>query len=185
MTIKTVSYRSLQSGPTFTVLGAVHGNEPCGAAAINRLIADLDRGEAALAKGELQLVPVCNPRAYAEKVRFVERNCLQCGLCQQTCPENAISLQPRLLLTPQAREPVTLNEEEPFPCVRCAKPFGTRSMIERMSAKLAGHSMFGGDGLRRLQMCADCRVIDMMEAKNTQQDPLILDIPPSGKRTPS
>jgi ferredoxin len=119
------------------------------------------------------------------RLRFVERNCLQCGLCQQTCPENAISLQPRLLLTPQAREPVTLNEEEPFPCVRCAKPFGTRSMIERMSAKLAGHSMFGGDGLRRLQMCADCRVIDMMEAKNTQQDPSILDIPPSGKRTPS
>ena len=74
MTIKTLSYRSLQPGPTFTVLGAVHGNEPCGAAAINRLIADLDRGEVVLTQGALQLVPVCNPRAYAENVRFVERN---------------------------------------------------------------------------------------------------------------
>lgn len=74
MTIKVVTYRSLQPGQTLTVLGAVHGNEPCGAAAINRLIAGLDRGEVVLKQGTLQLVPVCNPRAYAGNVRFVERN---------------------------------------------------------------------------------------------------------------
>ena len=74
MTIKIVNFRSLQPGPTFTVLGAVHGNEPCGAAAINRLVADVDSGAVALRQGTLQLVPVCNPRAYARNVRFVERN---------------------------------------------------------------------------------------------------------------
>jgi ferredoxin len=95
-------------------------------------------------------------------LRFIERNCVQCGLCVNTCPENAITLVPRLLLGPQAKEPVTLNEAEPFNCVRCGKPFGTRQMVENMLGKLGAHSMFIG-GTRRLQMCGDCRVVDMME----------------------
>jgi ferredoxin len=97
-------------------------------------------------------------------LRFIERNCVQCGLCVNTCPENAITLVPRLLLGAQAKEPVTLNEAEPFNCVRCGKPFGTRQMVENMLGKLGGHSMFVG-GTRRLQMCGDCRVVDMMENK--------------------
>jgi ferredoxin len=96
-------------------------------------------------------------------LRFIERNCVQCGLCAATCPEDAIRLVPRLLLGEKARQPVTLNEAEPFSCVRCGKPFGTRQMVENMTGKLGGHAMFaGGAGLRRLQMCGDCRVVDMM-----------------------
>src|SRR5262245_56482303 len=97
-------------------------------------------------------------------LRFIERNCVQCGLCADTCPEDAIQLVPRLLLGPQAKEPVVLNEAQPFNCVRCGKPFGTRQMVDNMLGKLSGHSMFAG-GVRRLQMCADCRVVDMMENK--------------------
>lgn len=97
-------------------------------------------------------------------LRFIERNCVQCGLCANTCPENAITLVPRLLIGEKAKEPVTLNEAEPFDCVRCGKPFGTRRMVENMLGKLGGHSMFAG-GTRRLQMCGDCRVVDMMENK--------------------
>jgi ferredoxin len=100
----------------------------------------------------------------APRLRFIERNCVQCGLCADTCPENAITLVPRLLLGADAKEPITLNEAEPFNCVRCSKPFGTRQMVDNMLAKLGAHSMFAGaGGLRRLQMCADCRVVDMME----------------------
>ena len=97
-------------------------------------------------------------------LRFIERNCVQCGLCEATCPEDAITLEPRLLLTSLAKQPVVLNEAEPFNCVRCGKPFGTRRMVENMTAKLGGHAMFAG-GVRRLQMCGDCRVVDMMENK--------------------
>jgi ferredoxin len=98
------------------------------------------------------------------RLRFVERNCVQCGLCVQTCPEDALALTPRLSLGPEAKTPVVLNEAEPFDCVRCAKPFGTRRMIDNMLARLTGHAMFGSAAqLRRLQMCADCRVLDMME----------------------
>jgi ferredoxin len=95
-------------------------------------------------------------------LRFIERNCVQCGLCADTCPEDAIALLPRLLLGGKAKEAVVLNEAQPFDCVRCGKPFGTRQMVENMLGKLSTHSMFAG-GLQRLQMCGDCRVVDMME----------------------
>jgi ferredoxin len=99
-------------------------------------------------------------------LKFIERNCVQCGLCANTCPEDAITLVPRLLLGEQAKQEVVLNQAEPFHCVRCGKPFGTRQMVDNMLGKLTGHSMFAGSGaLTRLQMCADCRVVDMMENK--------------------
>jgi len=114
----------------------------------------------------------------APALRFIERNCVQCGLCAATCPEDAIRLVPRLLLGAQAKEAVTLNEAEPFNCVRCGTPFGTRKMIDSMTGKLGAHSMFAGGGaLKRLQMCADCRVVDMMNAKD---EPSIMDYPKNG-----
>ena len=97
-------------------------------------------------------------------LRFIERNCVQCGLCVDTCPEDALTLIPRLVIGAKAKEAVTLNEAEPFNCVRCGKPFGTKQMVDNMLGKLSGHSMFAG-GVRRLQMCGDCRVVDMMENK--------------------
>jgi ferredoxin len=97
------------------------------------------------------------------QLRFVERNCIQCGLCANTCPEEAISLQPRLLLTGQAKSPVVLNEAEPFECIRCGKPFGSRKLVSNMLGRLEQHSMFAGThALRSLQMCGDCRVAEMV-----------------------
>lgn len=100
------------------------------------------------------------------QLRFLERNCVQCGLCATTCPENAISLVPRLLLTPERKETRVLNEMQPWHCVRCAKPFGTLKAVENMLSRLAGHSMFQGAALERLKMCSDCRVIDMYSSDN-------------------
>ena len=55
-----------------------------------------------------------------------------------------------------------LKEEEPFLCIACGKPFGTKSSIDRVLAKLGEkHWMFQGANARRLdviKMCADCRV---------------------------
>ena len=108
-------------------------------------------------------------------LRFIERNCVQCGLCERTCPEDAIRLVPRLLLGTAAKSAVTLNEADPFNCIRCGKPFGTRQMVDNMLGKLGAHSMFSGEGaLKRLQMCGDCRVVDMMQ--NTKEAS-ILDLP--------
>ncbi len=94
-------------------------------------------------------------------LRFLEEACVQCGLCRVTCPEKVIRLEPRLHFGAEAREPRVIKEEEPFECVRCGKPFGTRSSIERVVARLAGsHAMFAdADQIERLRMCEDCRVI--------------------------
>jgi ferredoxin len=93
-------------------------------------------------------------------VRFVEAACVQCGLCVKTCPENVITLSPRLNFAPAAMQPETLNAEEPFDCIKCGKPFGARSTIERVSKQLAGrHSMFlTEDKAQLIQMCDDCRI---------------------------
>lgn len=107
------------------------------------------------------------PDAMKAQLRFLERNCVQCGLCASTCPESAISLKPRLLLTPERKKEVVLNESTPFDCISCGKVLGTKKLIDNMLGKLAGHSMFQTPGsLKRLQMCADCRVVDMMSNKN-------------------
>ena len=101
--------------------------------------------------------------AEAPQLRFVESNCVQCGLCATTCPEGAITLVPRLDLTPQARAPRVLNEARIFACVRCGKPMGTEKLVLAMVERLRAHSMFAGPGnLERLKMCADCRVVDLM-----------------------
>jgi len=100
------------------------------------------------------------------QLRFIEKNCVQCGLCESTCPEDAITLRPRLLLTRERKEARVLNEMPPYACVRCGKPFGTLKAIEAMLGKLAGHSMFQGAALERLKMCGDCRVIDIYSAEN-------------------
>jgi ferredoxin len=94
---------------------------------------------------------------------MIERNCVQCGLCETTCPEDAIALVPRLNLSATARQPATLNETQPFHCIRCGKAFGTAQMVTTMLAKLGAHPAFSGAAAERLKMCGDCRVIDMME----------------------
>lgn len=95
------------------------------------------------------------------QLRFIEKNCVQCGLCARTCPEQAITLEPRLLLARERREARVLNEAQPYACVRCGKPFGTLKAIEAMLARLGGHPMFQGAAAERLKMCGDCRVIDI------------------------
>ncbi len=98
------------------------------------------------------------------QLRFIEKNCIQCNLCVQTCPENALALVPRLALMPAAKQPVTLYEEAPFLCTGCAKPIGTARTIDNLLAKLGGHAAFAANP-RRLTMCGDCRVIDMMTSR--------------------
>lgn len=95
------------------------------------------------------------------QLRFIEKNCVQCGLCTQTCPENAIRLVPRISFADTRNKEVLLNEAQPFHCIRCNKPFGTLQMIDNMLAKLSEHRVFR-ENLDRLRMCADCRVVDLM-----------------------
>jgi ferredoxin len=99
-------------------------------------------------------------------LRFVEDACVQCGLCQATCPEHVITLKPQIDFD-AARAPARiLKEEEPFCCIRCSKPFGVKSTIDRVLAKLEGkHWMYSGASQRIdiIRMCDDCRVAAVAE----------------------
>ncbi|WP_121633071.1 4Fe-4S binding protein [Tropicibacter alexandrii] len=120
----------------------------------------------------LSCVSLCPSGAFGDnpdrpELRFQEDACLQCGLCANICPEQAITLEPRLDLTDQALDQRVLKEEEPFACVECGALFGVKSTIDRITAKLESHSMFqGGDKIRMIQMCDDCRVNAQFHSDN-------------------
>ena len=106
-------------------------------------------------------------------LKFVEDACVQCGLCKSTCPEKVITLTPQIDFTAARARPRILKEEEPALCIRCNKPFGVKSTIDRVAAKLEGrHWMFPASNKRAdaIRMCADCRVITMSEQ---QFDPFV------------
>jgi ferredoxin len=99
-------------------------------------------------------------------LRFIEDACVQCGLCAATCPEKVITLTPQLDFRAATATARVLKEEEPFHCIRCDKPFGVRSTIERVAAKLEGRHWMFKDSARRLdiiKMCEDCRVTAVTE----------------------
>ncbi len=99
-------------------------------------------------------------------LRFAEDACVQCGLCKATCPEKVISLVPQLDFRAATAASRVLKTEEPFPCIRCGKPFGVKSMIERVIAKLEGqHWMYKGSASRldAIRMCEACRVAAVTE----------------------
>src|SRR5262245_39850733 len=99
-------------------------------------------------------------------LRFAEDACVQCGLCKATCPESVISLKPQIDFRAATASARVLKEEEPFCCLRCGKPFGVKSTIERVAAKLEGtHWMYKGSPGRLdvIKMCDDCRVAVISE----------------------
>lgn len=123
----------------------------------------------------LACVGSCPANALADsperpQVRFTEAACVQCGLCRATCPENVITLEPRFNFTSDAMTPVVLNEEEPFECISCGKPFGARSTVERVTRELRGkHWMYQDEErIKVIQMCDNCRVIAL---SNSGGDP--------------
>jgi len=91
---------------------------------------------------------------------------VQCGLCKTTCPEKVITLKPRLDFHAGSGGARVLKEEDPFRCIRCHKPFGVKSTIDRVIATLADKHWMFKDAPARLdliRMCDECRVVVVSE----------------------
>jgi predicted deacylase len=73
---KSVAYASPEAGARLIVTGAVHGNETCGTRAIQRVMAEIDAGSLAIAKGQRSgdrnlnrnLAPVADPADFEDHV---------------------------------------------------------------------------------------------------------------------
>ena len=72
--MEVVQFHSLMRGPRLIVLGAVHGNETCGAQAIRRVLAEFAEGKIHLKRGQASFVPVTNAKAFAQGRREGDRN---------------------------------------------------------------------------------------------------------------
>ena len=100
-------------------------------------------------------------------LRFAEDACVQCGLCKATCPEKVITPASRSSISaPPPRPRACSRRRSRSRCIRCGKPFGVKSTIERVVAKLEGkHWMFKDSATRLdvIKMCEDCRVAVMTE----------------------
>ncbi|EGQ8087376.1 4Fe-4S dicluster domain-containing protein [Vibrio vulnificus] len=119
----------------------------------------------------MSCVAVCPTRALhtdgeSPSLQFVEQDCVQCGLCTKACPEQVLTLTPRMNWDKESRQAaVVIHEEKAAECLRCHKPFAPQSMITMLQDKLRGHSHFANDAaLNRIAMCEDCRVIDVFES---------------------
>jgi len=99
-------------------------------------------------------------------LRFAEDACVQCGLCKATCPEKVISLKPQIDFRAATAVGRIIKQEDPAECIRCGKPFGVRSSVERVVAKLEGKHWMYKESKKRLdviRMCENCRVVAMAE----------------------
>ncbi len=65
---------STRTGPQLLMLGGVHGDEPCGTVALDRLAQELSSGQIELTAGRLTLVPRANPKAGAANERYKDIN---------------------------------------------------------------------------------------------------------------
>jgi ferredoxin len=98
------------------------------------------------------------------KLQFNHENCVNCGLCEEGCPETAITMEDglELSLLPENRDGEawsTVHEDEMLECVRCGKPFTSAASAEKIEAEVGGlvegvapdaeHSIF--------EYCGDCR----------------------------
>jgi predicted deacylase len=74
-TLRVHRFDGLQGpGPRLIVTGAVHGNEVAGTRGIERVLAEIERGEITITRGSVSFVPVCNPLAYGQVTRMGQRN---------------------------------------------------------------------------------------------------------------
>lgn len=72
--IQQYIFTSEYPGPKVLFFGAIHGREQCGTKAINSIIQKFESGALQLLKGSVAFVPICNPRAYRRRVRYIDED---------------------------------------------------------------------------------------------------------------
>jgi len=118
------------------------------------------------------LTPTCTNLCPTDAIRrtnegelqFNHEHCVNCGLCEEGCPETAITMEDGLDLSllPEHNDGeqwTTVHEDEMMECIRCGEPFTSVASAEKIEAEVgdvvdglapdAQHSVF--------EYCGDCR----------------------------
>ena len=88
--------------------------------------------------------------------------CVGCGLCVETCPEEALTIGPDFTLDDDFFMSAELARAEPMACRQCGKIFGTRKSFERVMAILSQRETVDID---HFAYCGTCRVVKMFAAE--------------------
>ncbi len=89
--------------------------------------------------------------------------CVQCGICVAVCPENALSLNPQLVLEPSFFQSNILSQAEPMICARCGAHFGTKKSYQHVINLLRETGRFA-EQENVLLYCETCRAVKMFES---------------------
>jgi ferredoxin len=98
------------------------------------------------------------------RLRFAEDACVQCGLCKQGCPENAVFLHPRFRPQSSQRGATrVLNEDALLACTTCGTPFISAKLLSSSFARIKDHPVLAGGGRERLMTCPACRQAALLQ----------------------
>ena len=123
---------------------------------------DVDRNACTLCHACVNLCPtsaLVAERSPVPKLLFIEANCVQCGLCEVGCPEQAITLRPRIAANPVERNAARLlHEDELASCTSCGAPFIGRTLLASSLARIKDFpGLTDAGGIDRLKLCPACR----------------------------
>jgi heterodisulfide reductase subunit A-like polyferredoxin/coenzyme F420-reducing hydrogenase delta subunit len=107
-------------------------------------------------------VNVCPTHAFKldeekQTLEFRYMSCVACDLCQQACPEKAITLKRDLILEKAAFAYQVMVQDEMVGCLKCGKPYINRKALETIRARTAMLEAFQDTRKDLLLMCPDCR----------------------------
>lgn len=92
----------------------------------------------------------------------IAAGCIQCGICVNVCPEDALELIPGLLLDEEFFQFRVLAKDEPVICTMCGKVFGNKKSLERVKNKLKSIDRYDNQ-LDLLNCCDKCRIKKQLE----------------------
>jgi ferredoxin len=128
----------------------------------------VDASTCTLCNACVTLCPMKALRKSENAIQFRYADCIACGLCEQACPEEAISLH-RILDLAELMEngEKKLVEVERITCAGCGVPFMPRVAFERIRTAL---EQAGDEGefnleerLKMLTYCTKCRPVKAVE----------------------
>lgn len=74
MKLEIYNFKSENEGHHLLVFGSIHGNEKCGSQAAFKIIKEIESGTIKLSQGQVTFVPICNPKSYANNVRYTDKD---------------------------------------------------------------------------------------------------------------